>query len=276
MAEIERRIAQHYTHGALQEAIDAGLATWNGLSPSELVEQLTAIDEFHMGGRFATKAAAESLRLSPGLRVLDVGCGLGGAARYLAMEHDCRVNGVDLTPEYVEVGASLNRRLGLGDRIALSVASALDTPFPSNQFDRCMMLHVGMNISDKAALFAELARVLKPDGYLVVYDVMRTGSGPIEYPVAWANDETTSFLASPAEYAQALRGGGFEILEQADKRDFALEVFMKMKARLAESGPPPLGLHILMGQDAPRKVGNMIANLRSRAIAPVQILARRS
>ena len=275
MTSIERQVAEHYTHGTLESAILAGLDKLRGVSEAAPVDQLASVDEFHMGGRAATTAVAEQLRLSPGLRVLDVGCGLGGTARFLATAHGCRIAGVDLTPEYVEVGESLNRQLGLDAHISLSVASALAMPYEDSSFDRCTMLHVGMNISDKNALFSEIARVMKPGGYLVVYDVMRSDDQPLAYPVAWAQDEATSFVGSIEDYRNAMEANGFEILEEINKRDLALEFFKNIKARLAEGGAPPLGLHIVMGKEAPQKVANMSANIQKGAIAPVQVLARR-
>ncbi len=275
MGSIEQQVAGHYTHGSLEGAILAGLAQLERSSDAAEIDQLASVDEFHMGGRAATIAVAEQLRLSPGLRVLDVGCGLGGTARFLATAHGCQVAGVDITPEYVEVGERLNRRLGLDERIRLSVASALATPYEDSSFDRAVMLHVGMNIEDKTALFSEIARVTKPGGYLVVYDVMLSNDQPLAYPVAWARDEATSFVGSPQHYRKALEAGGFAVLEETSKRDFALEFFKKLKARLAAGEPPPLGLHIVMGKDAPQKVANMYAGLDSGAIAPVQMLTRR-
>ncbi|MGO4872797.1 MAG: class I SAM-dependent methyltransferase [Roseiarcus sp.] len=275
MTSIEQQVAEHYTHGTLESAILAGLDKLKGVSEADPVDQLASVDEFHMGGRTATTAVAEQLRLGRGLRVLDVGCGLGGTARFLATAYGCRVAGVDLTPEYIEVGKSLNRQLGLDGQINLSVASALAMPYEDRSFDRCAMLHVGMNISDKNALFSEIARVTKTGGYLVVYDVMRSDDQSLAYPVAWARDETTSFVGSIEDYRNAMEENGFQVLEEINKRDLALEFFKKIKERLAEAGPPPLGLHIVMGKEAPQKVANMSANIQKGSIAPVQILARR-
>jgi ubiquinone/menaquinone biosynthesis C-methylase UbiE len=275
MESLEQQIAGHYTHGSLENAILAGLAALKDSSDTAEIDQLASVDEFHLGGRAATKAVAEQLRLEPGLRVLDVGCGLGGTARFLATAHGCEVEGVDLTEEFVEVGKRLNRRLGLDGRVRLNVANALATPFEDAGFDRATLLHVGMNIADKTSLFAEIARVTKPGGYLVVYDVMRGNDRPVAFPVAWAKDEATSFVGSPGDYRNALEASGFAVVEEIDKRDVALDFFAKLKARLAAGGPPPLGLHIVMGKDAPQKVANMFSALETGAVTPVQMLARR-
>ena len=275
MLAFNEKVAQHYTHGSLGDVVHAGLETMRQASDASPVDLLAGVDEFHMGGRPATDALAKTLRLNESTKVLDVGCGLGGTARFLATTYGCQVSGIDLTPEYIEVGRHLNEGVGLDDQIDLSVASATDMPFDDAGFDRASMLHVGMNIADKPALMNEVGRVVKPGGYFALFDVMRVGPEPIQYPVAWAADESTSFVGSVDEYSSALEEAGFEIIDVVEKRDVALKFFEAIKARLANGGPPPLGLHIVMGSDAKTKVGNMHANVEKGAIAPVQILAKR-
>lgn len=275
MSQIEDKVAGHYSHGALGEAIRAGLDALKTTSEAEPVELLAAVDEFHMGGRRATKTLAEALDINPDHHVLDIGCGLGGTARFLASTYGCKVTGIDLTPEYVAVGNDLNDELGLAGQINLSEANATDLPFADANFDRASLLHVGMNIADKAKLFQEAARVIKSGGYLGVYDVMRTNDLPITFPVAWAENETTSFVEPADAYRITLEAAGFTIVDIADRSDVALYFFEAIKKRLAEGGPPPLGLHIVMGSDAKLKVGNMHVNVERGIVSPVQIIAQR-
>ncbi len=275
MSTVEQKVAQHYTHGSLQQEILAALEAMLAKSDAPILEQLARVDEFHTGGRLATKAVAASLALAPRHRVLDIGCGIGGAARFFATSYGCQVAGVDLTPEYIKVGNLLNARLGLEAQIDLYVASALATPFPDHSFARATMLHVGMNIADKTGLFAEVARVLEPGGLFVVYDVMAMGTAPLAFPVAWAGDAATSFVSPPSVYRAALETAGFEVLDEANKGAEALAFFASAKAHLAKGGPTPLGLRIVMGKDAPLTVANMLGNLEKGLIAPVQMLARR-
>lgn len=272
--DTDRAIAAHYTLSGLAEAIREGLAKLDD-EAGTAEDKLGAVDEFHMGGRPATKALAEALALPEGARLLDVGCGIGGTARWLAATAGVRVEGVDLTPAFVEVGQALTRELGMADIVNLQLGNALSLPFAPESFDAATMLHVGMNIPDKAAVFAGIARALKPGGAFAVYDVMRVGSRNISFPVPWAGSPAVSFLASPEAYRAALEGAGFTILSEIDRREMALTMFRKMKSRIAEAGPPPLGLHLVMGKDAGVKVGNMIAGLEAGLFAPVQMIARR-
>lgn len=271
---IERSVAQHYTHGALEQAILSALmasgTNLDDLRPSDLAP----VDEFHIGGRRATADFAEQLDVWRGMRLLDIGCGLGGASRYFAHEHGCRVTGIDLTEEYVRVADSLARRVGLGALISYRLGSALSLPFAAGTFDGAYMLHVGMNIEDKSRLFAEVRRALKPQGVFGIYDVMRESDGELKYPVPWASSAETSFVATAAAYRRLLAAAGFEVIWERSRREFAIEFFRQMRAQAAPGGPPPLGLHILMGASSPEKVANMIGNLERGLIAPTEIVCR--
>lgn len=139
------------------------------------------------------------------------------------------------------------------------------------------MLHVGMNIEDKAQLFSEAQRVLKPGGRFGIYDIMREGEGELSFPVPWAATSATSFVEGAAVYKRLLEAAGFTIEKERSRREFAVEFFQRLRAEAAErEGPPPLGLHIVMGASAPQKIANMIDNLQRGLIAPREIVARKS
>lgn len=270
------RVSQHYTHGSLVDAIEAGLRQL-GKGPGTVeIADLAPVDEFHIGGRQASEAFLDQFGLQPDHRVLDVGCGLGGPARFTAQRYGVRVDGIDLTPEYVETGTVLNRWVGLDDRIVLSQGNALQLPYADDSFDAAYLMHVGMNIADKAALFAAVYRTLRPGGVFGVYDVMQASTGAIEFPVPWASEPATSHLAAPESYRDALRSVGFAIEAERDRREFALAFFERLKAASAAAdGPPPLGLHILMGETARQKIANMVGNIAAGRIAPVEMIARK-
>lgn len=269
-------VASHYTHGSLVQAIEQGLAGLGKTPQSVDIADLGPVDEFHIGGREASQDFLDQFGLEPGQRVLDIGCGLGGPARFTADRYGVSVDGIDLTAEYVETGTVLNGWVGLDDRIALCQGSALDLPYEAERFDAAYLMHVGMNIADKPALFAEVFRVLRPGGVFGVYDVMKIGDGEIDFPVPWASEPANSHLSAPAAYREALVDAGFEVTAERSRRDFAVAFFDRLKARIsANGGPPPLGLHVLMGQSTAVKTGNMIANVVAGRIAPVEMIARR-
>ena len=138
--ESEQAVARHYAHGSLEEAILEALAAAGKDVNHLALKDLAPVDEFHVGGRLATIAFAEQFGLRPGMRLLDIGCGLGGAARYFASEHGCQVSGIDLSGEYVAVANALAARVGLGDRVTCRQGSALELPFAAGSFDAAYML----------------------------------------------------------------------------------------------------------------------------------------
>jgi ubiquinone/menaquinone biosynthesis C-methylase UbiE len=268
----EQAVAQHYSYGGLEQRILDAL-TAMGADPERLdADQLAPVDEFHIGGRAATVELVGRLDLGPGLRVLDIGSGLGGTARHLAREHAATVTGLDLTLGYVRVAASLTRRAGLAERIRFQQGSATDLPFPDGSFDRACMLHVGMNVADKAALFAEVRRVLVSGGRFGLYDVMRVGPGEVTYPVPWAATAATSFPAEPAEYRELLTQAGFLVQAERDRRGFGLDFFRELQTQLAQQGQPPLGLHLVMGPDTPVKIANLVDSLKRAVLAPTEMV----
>jgi len=271
----EQRVAQHYAHGTLERSILTALRD-AGKDPDHLsLADLAPVDEFHIGGRQATVDFAAQLDIERGLSLLDVGCGLGGASRYFAHEWNCRVTGIDLTEEYVQVAEALAKRTGMAGSVSYRCTSALALPFAAGTFDGAYMLHVGMNIKDKMAVFAEIRRVLKSQGVFGIYDVMQESEGELSFPVPWASSAETSFVESAAAYRRLLDAAGFEVRKGRSRREFAIEFFRVMRARAVQSGGlPPLGLQILMGAASPRKVENMIGNLEHGLIAPTEIICR--
>lgn len=272
-----REVSEHYTHGDLLSTIQSGVARLGKPAESLTIDDLAPVDEFHIGGREATEGFLSQLHFSSSDHVLDVGCGLGGPARFVAARYQSRVSGIDVTAEYVETAQVLCTWVGLDEGITLRQGSALEMPFPDGTFDGGYMIHVGMNIEDKAKLFAEVTRVLRPGGRFGVYDVMRVDDGELMYPLPWATTPATSAVSSPSQYKSALQEAGFTITAERDRADFALSFFDQLRAKTAgASGPPPLGLHLLMGASTPVKLQNMVENTVAGRISPVELIAQKA
>ncbi|NIP30455.1 MAG: methyltransferase domain-containing protein [Candidatus Dadabacteria bacterium] len=270
----DKAVSDHYLHGNLLKAIEEALCDLGKNTETVTIEDLAPVDEFHIGGQQATDNLVDQLNFSKQQHLLDVGCGLGGAARYVANKYKNRVTGIDLTPEYIETGNELCKWLKLDENITLEQGSALSMPFKDNTFDGGYMLHVGMNIKDKALLFSEIYRVLKPGSYFGVYDVMRIKEGELIYPVPWATDSSTSELSTPSQYKNDLKNAEFEVTSEDNRHNFARDFFEQLRKKVeADGGPPPLGLHILMQESTSTKVKNMIKNIEEGYVAPYEIIA---
>jgi ubiquinone/menaquinone biosynthesis C-methylase UbiE len=229
----ETAVAGHYGRGRLEELI-LGAVAREGKDPENLTAvDLAAVDEFHVGGLEATQELAKHMELRAGLRLLDVGSGIGGPARYFAAEHGCKVTGIDLTEEFVRVAGSLTKRTKLDALVEFRQASALELPFDANTFDGAYMIHVGMNIADKAGIFREVRRVLKPAGLFTIFDIVRAAEGAIKYPVPWALSEETSFVGNVKDYRDALQNAGFHLAQERRRGPFAIEFTERMMARMA-------------------------------------------
>jgi len=269
-------ISEHYSHGSLLEAIHAAI-TESGKSVDDItIEDLSPVDEFHIGGREATNNFMEQFNFTENGHILDVGCGLGGASRFVADKYNNHVTGIDLTQDYIETGNALCALLKLDERITLHHGSATAMPFQDETFDGGFMMHVGMNIENKIQLFNEIHRVLRPGAPFGVYDVMRIKDGELTYPVPWATDSSSSFLSTPEQYKQALVNAGFDVTEENNRRSYALDFFEQLRRKTDANGsPPPLGLHTLIQEGFSEKIQNMIENVSKEYVAPVEIIAKR-
>lgn len=273
--DLETAVARHYGTAGLKERIFAGIAA-AGLDSEQLKPaDLSPVDEFHTGGKIETERALSKVRVAATDHVIDVGCGIGGTARYLASTKRCKVTGIDLTPEYIDIAHALTARTGLSDLLEFQVASALDMPFDDAAFDAAVTFHVAMNIKDRPALYREIARVLKPGAALCIYDVLKGARGDVLFPVPWAETAATSHLTTIDEMRRLLADAGFEIEDVEERTQFAIEFFRQRLGADPAAPPPPLGLHLLTGANSRAKFENYLRGVEAGAIAPTMIVARR-
>lgn len=206
MASLDAHYSAHDIEARILAAIRAaGLNPEQRLSP----EELRALDHFHTGRFRASLDLLELAQIRAEDRVLDIGAGLGGAARLLASSLGCRVDCLELSPDYCAGAVLLNRLTGLDDQIEVHQGSALDLPFPDDSFDAVWMQNVGMNIADKRKLYSEVYRVLKPGGRFAFQEMAAGKVATYYFPLPWATDPADSFLASAEEIRSVLGETGF-------------------------------------------------------------------
>ncbi|HEX6017269.1 MAG TPA: methyltransferase domain-containing protein [Burkholderiaceae bacterium] len=270
-------IVAHYSHGDLLDRLADALRD-DGVDPARpTLEQLAPYDQFHGRGLEATEEVGSLMPVNAPDRLLDVGSGIGGPARWFARRFGCRVTGVDLTPEFCAVAQELSRRTGMASTVEFQVGDALALPFGDAAFDGAYSMNVSMNIADKAALYREIHRVLSPGGWLLLSEVAR-GTGPEpDYPTPWAATAATSFLATPQQTRDGLVAAGFEVLRLDSTREQALAFAARSRAAVDRGEKPPHRAVMLMHGDvagpAMRNSGRALAEGR---VEPIEVLARKA
>jgi SAM-dependent methyltransferase len=253
MTDVLDNVRAHYAATGLTERLKTALAAFG---PEELrltPQQLGALDQFHTRGLPATAELAALAGITTDMSVLDVGAGIGGPARFLAASYGCRVTGVDLSQPFVDAARYLTERTGQGGQVAFEVGSALALPFDTGGFDVALLQHVAMNIADRALLYHEIRRVLKPGGRFATFDVV-SKSGEPHYPVPWARTPSTSFLLTAVATREAIEQAGFRTQTCQDDTDAA----KTWAAQLRASGPlPSPNLGVVMGPEFAQLAANL-------------------
>lgn len=217
--QMESAIARHWGRPSILENILQALAQ-AGVDPKRpSYLDIVPYDQLHARGIEATREHLARAEISAEMHVLDLGCGVGGASRYIAATTGARVTGVDLTPEFVEAAQSLTSRCGLEPKVTFQQGNALALPFSDGSFDRVWVHNVTMNIPDKELFASEVGRVLKTGGRLTCWEMaLGHASEPI-YPLPWASDSSTSFLLTPDTMRRTLANAGLDVIADIDRSD---------------------------------------------------------
>ena len=273
---VRNDVTAHYSRGDLLSRLDAALKS-DGVDPEHpTIEGLAPYDQFHGRGIEATEEMAGMLEARASDHVLDIGSGIGGPARYVAHRFGCRVSGVDLTPEFCDVAGHLTRRLGLQGRVDFRVGDATAMPFGDAAFDGAYSMNVSMNITDKAALYREIHRVLRPGARLVLSEAARGTGGEPEYPTPWARSARTSFLSTPDETRRGLLDAGFEVLRLESTLEQARAYGARSREAVARGEKPPhRAVMLIHGDIAPAAMANSARALHDGRVVPIEIVARK-
>jgi SAM-dependent methyltransferase len=247
-----------------------------GKSPDALtVADLAPVDHFHARGFPATVELADRLPIKPDDRILDIGCGLGGPARYFALRFQCRVSGIDITPAFVEAASKLTSLLGMDSQVTVEYGDGQRLPYPDSVFDGAYTQHVTMNVADRTQFFGEAYRVLKPGAFFALTEHGLGPTGNPHYPLPWSMDGSGAYLISPSETRTLLEAAGFEDVLVEDTGHKYLAAYKQTMELAAQGALPPLGIHILMGESAPQKTRNAARNIEEGRTHPVQVLCRK-
>ena len=228
-------------------------------------EDIAGVDEFHVRGAEVSRELASQIELDNS-RILDVGCGIGGPSRMLADDYNCQVTGIDLSEEYIRTAKGLSALVGLQDRTNYIQSNALELPFENGYFDVVWTQHVQMNISHKLKFYSEIERVLTEHGTFIYYDIFRTESGEVNFPVPWADDASKSFLGTTSNMDDILESLCFKSILSSDQTYEGILFLQELFEKLKMNGPPKLGLNVLMGSSTKEKLVNILKGLEEKQI----------
>lgn len=267
------QVTAHYAGGGIAERLLAALRASGVERPTP--EALAPLDQFHSRGLEATREILQALAPRPTDRLLDIGCGIGGPARWIAAQTGCEVVGVDLTPDFCAAAVALTEACGLSDRVRILQGDATALPVADASFDRAYSQNVAMNVADKPAFYREAWRALRPGGLFALSNFAQGPAGAPHYPVPWAASAATSFLSTPEETRAEIAAAGFEIASFRDATPSLLAFYAEQRERLKREGPPALGIHILMGERMKTYQRNVARSVEEGRLIALEIVARK-
>ncbi len=263
-------IVDHYGADDLVARVERELENAGLGDRSITAQSLAPLDQFHVGGLAATVELAKRLDPRAGERVLDLGSGIGGSARYLAATFGVYVHGIDFSPSFVAVANMLTARAGLAERVTCTVGDVTRIDVAAAGFDIAWTQHVAMNVEDRVAMYRGAFDALRPGGRFGIYDIVAGNGEPLHFPVPFAREPSQSFLLSSDETKDALQSAGFTIVDWTDETEAGLATVPAPPA-----SPSRLSLAVVIGDEFPVRVANLAQSLREGRVRIAMGVARR-
>jgi SAM-dependent methyltransferase len=270
-----KALADHWGRGDVYGLI---MSAFNKMSKSLeglTVEDLAPVDHFHARGFPATVELADRLPIKSDQHILDIGCGLGGPARYIAKRFHCTLSGIDITEPFVEAANKLTTLVRMEGQVKIRHGDGQRLPYPDSHFDGAYTQHVTMNVADRRKFFAEAYRVLKPGAFFALTEHGLGAKGNPHYPVPWSADGSVAYLVTPSETRAFLEETGFEDIVVEDTGAKYVAGYKLMIEKAERGALPPLGIHILMGETALQKMRNAARNIEEGRTHPIQLICRK-
>tara|TARA_B100001559_G_C16452752_1_gene600126 strand:- start:626 stop:1450 length:825 start_codon:yes stop_codon:yes gene_type:complete len=273
MTEITNKVILHYDIKDISKNILLALRE-EGIDISSLSSKtLTRMDQFHTRGIKANKELTNLVTPKKSMHILDIGCGIGGPARYLASEYGCRVTGIDLINSYIEVANMLTKLCHLDSLVSFRHANALNLPFNDNSFDMVWCQNVSMNIEDKDTFYDEIARVIVNDGYLVSTEMSAGKNNSPYYPLPWARGPEISFLCSQIDMRTKIESTGLKIIKW---KDTSLEAIKSLENAAKKTPKTKLSLSLIAGNDIDERMANAGLSLIDEHLSNITIVAKKN
>ena len=269
-------IAEHWwSKGNVYDTIVSALNRMSKPLECLSIDDLAPVDHFHARGYPATVELADRLPIETGQHILDVGCGLGGPARYMARRFRCHVTGIDITLPFVEAANKLTALVRMEGQVNIEHGDGQRLPYPDSSFDGAYTQHATMNVADRPAFFSEAFRVLKPGSFFALTEHGLGPRGNPHHPVPWSEDGSGAYLVAPSETRSMLESNGFENIVIEDTGAKYLAAYRVAIEKAEQGALPPLGTHLLLGETALQKTRNAARNIEEGRTHPVQVICRK-
>ena len=236
------------------------------LYESDLVRYLLG-DSFHPGGYQTTRRLGDMLSLNFSSRVLDVACGKGTTAVFLAKEFGCEVVGVDYGGQNVEASRALVQTEQLEDRVQFERSDAESLPFRDESFDAIICECGFCTFPQKSLAAAEFFRVLRPGGRVGISDLTRAETLPADLKGLLAWVACIGDAQTVEDYTACLRQAGFSV-NQVEAHHAALqEMVDQIRMKL-------LGAEIMTGLNKLQLPGIDLGTAKRMAISAAEAIQR--
>jgi len=189
---------------------------------------------FDASRRTVDRMIAKLPDLGPESRVLDLGGGYGGSARYVTRQRGCPVVVLNISERENERGRRQNAEQGLADQVEIVDGSFEDVPYPEASFDALWSQDAMLHSGNRQKVLEEAARVIRPGGYFVFTDPMMSDDCPAGVIDPILERLHLDTLGSPGFYRRGLEQLGFEQIEFEDHSDMIAGHYARVREVLVD------------------------------------------
>ena len=268
-------VENFWTRGDIHSRVHKAMSE-AGLNDKKLeIEDLFPIDQYHARGIAATVDLGKRMPISENQSIIDIGCGLGGPARYFSKQFKCFITGVDITPSFIEIGNKFNNLTSMSKQVSLQIGNGETLDFEDESFDGGYSQHVTMNIKNRKDFFLEAFRVLKKETFFAFSEHGLGPEGNPIFPLPWADTAEMSFLFSPESTIALLEEVGFydiQIIETSEKYISGYEKMINTKSKKEN---PILGIHVIGGATMKQRSRNSMQCIKEKRTLPFEIVCKK-
>ena len=268
-------IEEFWTRGDIHSRVHKAMKDADLIDKKLEIEDLFPIDQYHARGIAATVDLGKRMPIRENSKILDIGCGLGGPARYYSKEFKCFIEGIDITPSFIELGTKFNKLTDMSNQVHLNVGNGETLDFEDNFFDGAYSQHVTMNISNRKKFFSEAYRVLKKNSFFAFTEHGLGHLGNPIYPLPWADDKNMSFLLTPDETILFLKDVGFYDIEIIETGTKYMSGYEKLMSQTKDIKQPILGIHVIGGQSMTERSRNSLTCIKEKRTHPFEVLCKK-